>query len=369
MKKIFLFSVFLFVLILNTVLIEGKTVQVQIDGQVPGIIPEGIEYVQNQFLLSSLADGKIYAVSALDQDGDSVASTREATVYINGNRDGWPVRSSSGLHVVRNRLYIAGSSFPPAQQAHGYWYDNVTLPSPASVGWVGNADFTPFFAVPEILNDVVVSPKTRTAYYTASNEGMIMQVLGSTTFNDVVSVLDASELYKPGPVVGVGANGIELYEDGEGNEHLIVCVSGEADYAKLVRVPVKEPELRRQIMFVDEQGNEVGENLATGCDGIHFDGGYLYVASNALGVSKLSSWDGWHSAQLVERVTESVGGDNLLTTITTDDDGRVWGLFNGNFDATKEVYIQSFDFQSSGAKNMIGLMMVFVCVSVVIIFG
>ena len=331
MDKTLFWAAFLSWLLLVSVVqttAQSIVLEVQIDGAVPAVVPEGIEYFNGRFLIGSLASNSLFSVQKKD-----TSQTAEAELFFNGT--GF-FTGSVGLHVDGTDLYVSSGLFPPAAYGAGIILHDIEASSPSLSG---PFDFSPFYSV-GTPNDVVSTP-SRDSYWTETINGMVFKVSAQGT----TTLFTSGGLLAPQAQGEFGANGIEYFRGGDGTEYLLVGRAASTNGA-LIRIPINSPSSTHQVTYPG-----TSRNLAFGADGLFFhSSGDLFLADNpTASVRRLRSSDDLLTAELVEERSFSFNPPQVLTTITIDSDDHVWGLYPGNFDPTQPNYIVRFDFVSAAA--------------------
>lgn len=225
------------------------------------LMPEGIEYDGERFLLSSMAEGTVY----------SVADDGTVTPFVQDDE----LIASLGLEVDAERLLVVGADLgvieaDAAGLAQLGIYDLLTGERLHLVDLGELAPTHKHFA-----NDVAVDDEGN-AYVTDSLAPVIYKVdpegSASVLIEDERLLID-----------GFGGNGIVYHPD----DYLIVGISG----VELFKVPLENPEE----MTVVKTGETIG------ADGMvwHPDGDLIVVSNGE--VLALSSEDDWQAASVTRR--------------------------------------------------------------------
>jgi sugar lactone lactonase YvrE len=218
--------------------------------------PEGLECDGNRFLLSSLDEGTVYAVS---HDGSAAPFIEDADLA-----------QSVGLEIDRatNRLLVVNADFEHPETAALGIYD---LTTGERLHWVDLTALAPGYA--HFPNDLAIAP-SGVAYVTDSLAPVIYQVEpdGSASI-----LLEDDRLL----IDGFGGNGIVYHPDG----YLLVGISG----VELYRIPLDAP----------QEWTLVDTSVTVAADGMLWDaaGASLIAVSDGT-ILKLASADDWASADV-----------------------------------------------------------------------
>ena len=222
---------------------QSIVLDVQIDGTVPAIVPEGIEYFNGKFLIGSLASNSLFSVQKQE-----TSQTAEAQLFFNGT--GF-FTGSVGLHIDGTDLYVSSGLFPPAPYGAGIILNNIGASSPSLSG---PFNFSPFYTVGS-PNDVVSTP-SGDSYWTETINGMIFKVSAAGT----TTLFTSAGLLAPQMQGEFGANGIEYFRGGDGTEYLLVGRAATFNGA-LIRIPIDSPTSTHQVTFPG-----TSRNLAFGAE-------------------------------------------------------------------------------------------------------
>lgn len=275
-----------------------------------GLFPEGVEYdsVNGRFLVSSTADGHVYAIA---DDGS-------LTPFIQDER----IPVSLGLEVdeANNRLLVAATD----QQREGYLgiYD---LTSGESIAWV---DFRPLAGEAEhFINDVTVDNQGN-AYVTDSFAGIIYRV--DPQGNASIFLTDESFLKH------FTLNGIAYHEP----SNALIAVRN----PDLIRIPLANPASFTTVQLDDELVN---------ADGIIFlnDRTLVVVTNDPAHVYRIESEDQFESGQ----TTGEFAPGNVFPTTVAARNGEAYVLYaqlNAEQRTISEFPIQrvTFDGMSMGPE-------------------
>lgn len=291
--------------------------------QLPGIIPEGLEYdaLNDRFLLSSMANGTVYSVA---DDGEAIAF-----ITLDADMD---YTSSVGMYLDtgRNRLLVTHTNYFAFVSGEGdtsaglgaYDLDSGELL------WISDLQAL----LPDdrhFINDVTID-QDGNAYVTDSLTPTIFKVdtEGNASIFLTDEELDGTVDYGFGPLTFT-LNGIAYVQD---SDNLIVSNIGRQ---RLLSVPVSDPENFVPIPF----------DTPLFIDGLDMDGeGNLIAVDAASGnVLRLTSGDGWESAMI-----DAISPDHMEATTSAPRGDTVYvvNAYLGASEPPQSYEIVALDWQS-----------------------
>lgn len=187
---------------------------------------------------------------------------------------------------------------------------------------------------PKVLNDLTLPDSEGNIYATDSTNGIIYRVNINTA---ETGVFIESDQLKPDDIflgLGIGANGIEIWQE-DGEEYLLVTRTGNStNTAALYKIDLlsSNPVLRKV---------ELPDVPYPAFDGLVFNqnNGHLFGVAHQSDIVELASKDSWKTAYVVN--TYELESPGVTTCAVVDN--SVFGLANSFFTAPGPYYIEQGD--------------------------
>ena len=297
-----------------------------------GLIPEGVDYSpkHQSFFVGSMGLG---AVHKLELNGTLTQFSRQGNLV-----------SSVGIQVdeAADLIYVTNNEtpgFPPTTP--GASVVVVDLDDGSIVDEISLTNLGPSGAA-KLLNDITLPDKGNNIYVTDSFNGIIYRV--DLDDGDAEEFVNSPTLLGPADLVffssGIGANGIELAVDDDGDEFLLVTRTGASEAGTaLYRIDLNDNSRTLQPVSLPTVEYPA-------FDGMYWEknSGRLYAVAASSTVILLSTSDDWESANVVDRFPLSA---STFTTVTLvyDNNGRVsnFAVSPDNFAANGTYSIEQGD--------------------------